>query len=435
MEQVEHMNDRIRLGIIGLGLRGDMLMKDVILEMPAFEVVALADRYPKRVERALELTRTRHPESTVEGYTDAHALLARTDLDAVFIATSWDTHIGFAIEAMELGIPVALEVGGAYDLQELWALVDTYERTRTPFMFMENCCFGRLELMTQNMVDQGVLGEIVYCAGGYMHDLREEVSTGWHSGHYRIDNYVKRNTENYPTHEVGPLAKILKINRGNRFLTLSAMASKAAGLESYLEGRTDEKYAGVKGRRFAQGDVVSTTIRCAGGELVNLRLDTTLPRYYSRGFLVQGTRGMVNEENRSVFLDDMDLTVRDHFQWDKHYNNLDQYYEQYEHPIWKSYLDEGVRQGHGGMDWLVFKAFADGLIGGGSVSVGAGSGSGADGSAWAGSGLGADSTGMPIDVYDAATWMAITALAEQSIALGGQPVYFPDFTRGKWMFE
>jgi hypothetical protein len=38
----------------------------------------------------------------------------------------------------------------------------------------------------------------------------------------------------------------------------------------------------------------------------------------------------------------------------------------------------------------------------------------------------------PLDVYDAATWSAISALSEQSIALGNHPVSFPDFTAGRW---
>ena len=40
---------------------------------------------------------------------------------------------------------------------------------------------------------------------------------------------------------------------------------------------------------------------------------------------------------------------------------------------------------------------------------------------------------MPIDVYDAAVWMSVTVLSEQSIAQGGAPVSIPDFTRGKWI--
>mgnify|MGYP001053656412 FL=1 len=39
----------------------------------------------------------------------------------------------------------------------------------------------------------------------------------------------------------------------------------------------------------------------------------------------------------------------------------------------------------------------------------------------------------PIDTYDTASWMAITALTEQSIAMGGAPVPVPDFTEGRWL--
>ena len=39
---------------------------------------------------------------------------------------------------------------------------------------------------------------------------------------------------------------------------------------------------------------------------------------------------------------------------------------------------------------------------------------------------------MRIDVYDAASYMCITALSEESIQKGGAPVMIPDFTRGKW---
>ena len=39
---------------------------------------------------------------------------------------------------------------------------------------------------------------------------------------------------------------------------------------------------------------------------------------------------------------------------------------------------------------------------------------------------------MPIDVYDACSWMVITALSEQSIKGGSIPVECPDFTRGAY---
>ena len=39
---------------------------------------------------------------------------------------------------------------------------------------------------------------------------------------------------------------------------------------------------------------------------------------------------------------------------------------------------------------------------------------------------------MPIDVYDAVAWSAITPLSEQSIAERNRTLDFPDFTEGKW---
>ena len=41
-------------------------------------------------------------------------------------------------------------------------------------------------------------------------------------------------------------------------------------------------------------------------------------------------------------------------------------------------------------------------------------------------------TAPDMDVYDAATWSAVTELSVLSIASGSQPQPFPDFTRGKW---
>ena len=154
----------------------------------------------------------------------------------------------------------------------------------------------------------------------------------------------------------------------------------------------------------AQGDVVTTIIKCARGETICLTLDTTLPRAYSRGFHVQGTKGMYMEDNKSVFLDGKDNEYD--FKWNERWNSAEEYREQYDHPVWKKYLAEGVRGGHDGMDWLVFRSFFDAAKAGAPA---------------------------PIDVYDAAAWMSISCLSEQSVAMGGAPVPIPDFTNGKWM--
>lgn len=379
------------VGIAGLGGRGFSLLKDLLIDMPNVEISAVCDDYANRAEvaQALIYERTGKKPFATRDYS---ALVERADVEAVLVVTPWETHIPYAIEAMRKKKPVGIEVGGASSIQECWDLVRTWEETQTPFFFLENCCFGRTELFVTNMVRQGIFGEIVHCAGAYAHDLRSEIAEGDQNHHYRLRHYKSRNCENYPTHELGPIAKLLDINSGNRILTVSSTASKASGMRAYTGGEA-----------FAQGDIVTTVLRCARGETILLSLDTTLPRYYSRDFTVRGTKGMYEEKTNSVFIDGVH---KDHFNWKPEWNNAEKYQGMYEHPIWQKFLADGVTGGHGGMDGLVYGAFIDCLQRG---------------------------LPMPIDVYDAAAWMAVTALSEESISLNGQSVSMPDFTNGRWL--
>ncbi|MDY2936910.1 MAG: Gfo/Idh/MocA family oxidoreductase [Fusicatenibacter sp.] len=395
----------IKIGFIGLGCRGSSLLKDVILPQKE-QVTAVCDTYPDRANLGADLVQAAgQPRPHV--YTDAMEVIRDENVTVIIIASAWESHTDLAAAAMYAKKAVAMEVGGAYTLKQCTDLVEAYEKTQTPFMFLENCCFGRREMMVLNMVRQGLLGEIVHCAGGYQHDLRKEVAYGKENRHYRLRNYLSRNCENYPTHDLGPIAKILDINHGNRMVTLTSTASKAAGLHDYIvRNKPDDEV--LKNKSFAQGDVVTTVIKCARGETIVLTLDTTLPRYYSRNFTVRGTRGMYEEVTDSVFLDQESDLAHD-FDWrDTNVNNAKSYEEQYDHPVWKQYLSEGVKGTHDGMDYLEFQTFFQALR---------------------------SNSPMPMDVYDAAAWMAVTVLSEMSIARGGAVVDIPDFTNGKWNRE
>lgn len=388
---------KINVGVIGLGSRGYSVLCGLLMGMENYRIGAVCDKYADRVEAA------KNEVESKCGYvpfdtTDYRALLEYDSLDAVLIMTSWESHIDIAIAAMEKGIPVGMEVGGAYDINDCYKLVNTERKTKTKFMFLENCCYGRYEMMVMNMVRQGLFGEIVHCDGGYMHDLREEVLLGEENRHYRLENYINRNCENYPTHELGPIAKILNINNGNRMLYLTSMSSRSAGLNDYA-ARHPEIQSKYQTQKFRQGDIVSTEIMCADGATISLTLDTTLPRPYSRNFTVHGTRGLYCENSNYIYLDS-DFGPESHWNWTPQWNNAEKYLEKYEHPIWKKFLNDGVRGGHDGMDYLVYNAFAEYVI---------------------------NDTESPIDVYDAAAWMSITPLSSRSIELGSVPVDIPDF--------
>ncbi|MEG2088252.1 MAG: Gfo/Idh/MocA family oxidoreductase [Angelakisella sp.] len=390
------------MGVIGLGARGASILSMVLIPMEGFTVTAVCDGYEDRRTAAAKLL-TDAGLPAPKQFADYHKLLDSGCVDSVYIATSWQTHSEIAIDAMLAGVAVASEIGGAFTEHECWKLVETYEATKTPFMPMENCCFGQKELMVTRMVREGLFGDVTHCSGGYLHDLRDEIGFGREKRHYRLDNYKNRNCENYPTHELGPIAVLLRLGHGNRMISLTSTSSRAAGMSAYLAANKPDDTA-LAGQRWVQGDVVNTTIKCAHGETIALTLDTTLPRYYSRGFSVHGTKALYTEDNNSLFLDGVHNQFD--FNWAPKWNNFEEYRKQYEHPIWQKFISEGIQGGHDGMDWLEFQAFRD---------------------CWQ------NKEKMPIDVYDMASWMMVSLLSEQSIAMGSSPVAFPDFTNGGWL--
>lgn len=392
---------KIKVGCIGMGQRGTVMTKTILAMFENVDVIAVCDLYEDRAIKAGELVKEK------KGYepfvtTNSEDIMKMEDVEAVLIFAAWESHIPLAISAMEHGKYVGVEVGGAYQMEDMYRIIDTYEKTKMPCMMLENCCYGRKELAVLNMVRRGVLGEIVHCSGGYHHYLCDEIAGGIENRHYRLRNYLNRNCDNYPTHELGPIAKVLNINRGNRMVALSSFSSKARGLKSYVKENA-EKYPYLLDKEFKQGDVVTTIITCADGSTIVLTLDTTLPRAYSRGFTVRGTKGAYFEDNDSVFLDSAGY---EHFEWEKHWGNGENYRKEYMHPLVEKYDEKAQTAGHDGMDYMVLAAFFEAVE---------------------------KKTDTPIDVYDLAAWMSVTVLSEESISKGGIPVNIPDFTGGKWL--
>ena len=395
------MKDFVNIGMIGISGRGSGMLRE-LLKCEGVRVPAVCDKYEDRAENGRKIVEEA-TGTTPDVYLNHKELLARDDLDAVFVATTWITHARIAIDAMRAGKHVAMEVGGAASIEECWQMVRASEETGKFCMLLENCCYDRKEMAIFNMVKQGLFGEIIHMQGGYQHDLRDEISLGRENRHGRLFNFQHRNGELYPTHQLGPISKVLEINRGNRYISVSSFATKSRGLNEWIKANKGEDYD-LADYSFNQGDIVTTVLRCANGETVVLTHDCSLPRHYSRAYRVQGTKGIYMEDGNTLFIEN--FTKHDDGNWMHPGEDFDNYLEQFEHPLWKKYQVDGVHEGHGGMDFLVLSAFAESVRLGGQP---------------------------PIDVYDAATWMAVTCLSEASIAIGGAPVPFPDFTNGMWI--
>ncbi|MGN1039911.1 MAG: Gfo/Idh/MocA family protein, partial [Candidatus Fimimonas sp.] len=288
--------EKLEIGIIGLGQRGRGLMTN-ILNINYVQITAICDIFDDRIDAASERIVGKGDPEPLK--TKDYMEVINSGVQAVIVATGWSNHVQVALACMKAGITVAMEVGGTHSIDDCWKLVDCYEQTKTPFMFLENCCYNKDEVLVTSLVRNGVLGEVVHCSGEYGHDLREEIAGGIDTHHYRLEEYKHNNCDNYPTHELGPIAKILNINRGNRFVSLVSMSSKAVGMERYVQ-KTDKYKDRLKGVKFLQGDVTTTMISCENGETICLKLDTTLPRLYDRALTVSGTEGWYNQTTQLV---------------------------------------------------------------------------------------------------------------------------------------
>ena len=399
---------KLKIGVIGLGQRGAAygmtdgsigLLGNILNNFDVL-VTALCDLHAERVEFAAEKV-IKAGQGEPLKTTDFSEVL-RSGVDAVIVSTSWASHVEVALAAMEQGIAVGIEVGGTHNLDDMRKLVQSYEKTKTPFMFLENCCYNKDELLATSLTRNGKLGEICYCHGAYCHDLRNEITVvALRQGHYRLEEYKNHNCENYPTHELGPIVKLLGITRGNKFTYLTATASKARGLNEYIDSH--QEVSVLKGTEFKQGDVVTTAIKCENGELITLKLDTTLPRLYDREITVSGTKGYYSQTLKAVILDG------DKFDHEKNVIqdalNSQNDYEEYLPEDWKTITEEQLKSGHGGMDYIMLKHFFRAVK---------------------------NKDEMPIDVYEACAMMCVTALSEQSIKNNGAPVEVPDFTDGNY---
>jgi Oxidoreductase family, NAD-binding Rossmann fold len=407
---------KLNLGFIGVGMRGQNHVEAAIMRDDC-EVIAIADPEPRMVADCLKMFKEKGikaPKVYGNGDYDYLKLLEDKTIDAIVIASPWEWHTQQAVAAMRAGKYVATEVCGGFSLDECWQLVNVHEETGTHLMFMENVCYRRDVMAVLQMVREGLFGEMVHLEGGYEHDLRgvkfndgvtaynsgvEFGEKGYSEAKWRTKHSVGRNGELYPTHGIGPVAMYANINRGNRFMYLTSMSSKSLGLHDYIvnhpKGGPNHPNAQVK---FMLGDVVTTQIKCVNGETVLLTHDTNLPRPYSLGFRVQGSKGIWMDVNEKLLLEGK---TKEH-----HWEDAEAWLKKYDHPLWKKYGEDAKTAGHGGMDFFVFHHFVESAK---------------------------RNQAPEIDVYDAATWLAITPLSEASIATGSTPQPFPDFTRGRWM--
>ncbi len=389
----------VRVGFVGVGGMGSAHVQNY-LNIEGVAIKAICDIRPAHAERAQKwVVEAGQPQPTLytKGPRDFERMCATEDLDLVMTATPWEWHVPVCLSAMKSGKHAVTEVPAAMSLEDCWALVETAEKTGKHCQMMENCCYDRIELMTLNLVRNGVLGEVLHAEAGYLHDLRGVKFSSEGEGLWRRAWSLKLNGNLYPTHGLGPVAQCMNINRGDAFDFLVSLSSPTRGLHEYAVAKFGPDSPQAK-ERFVLGDVNTSLIKTKQGKTIILIHDTNLPRPYNRINYVQGTRGLAHKWPDRIYVEGRSPK---NDEWE----DFQRFATEFEHPLWKAVASKGEGRGHGGMDYIEDYRLIQSLR-----------------------------KGEPLDqdVYDAAAWSAIVGASCQSVAGKGRPVAIPDFTRGLW---
>ena len=394
--------ETVRIGVVGLGMRGSEAVERLSY-IDGLEIVAICDKYPDRVAKAQQsLTRMQRPKakefSGEEGY---KALCESNDIDLVYTPTPWALHTPVALCAMRNGKHATTEVNAGKTIDQCWELVETSEKTKKHMMMLENCCYDFFELLTLNMVRNGLFGELIHAEGAYLHDLSKEYlfNKNAYADMWRLKENIGKNGNLYPTHGLGPIAQCMNINRGDRFdhlvsmstndFTLNNLAKEMAATDDFFKPYVDKPY---------RGNMNTTFIRTYKGKSIMIQHDVSSIRPYSRIHMLSGTKGVAQKypsPERIAF----------GHSWIKK-EELDDLYKKYSPPI-VNHIGNIAKEvgGHGGMDFIMDWRLIDCLR-----------------------------NGLPLDqnVYDAAAWSSIFHLSQQSVASKSKTIDVPDFTRGAW---
>ncbi len=404
--------DKVKLAFIGVGARGSGHVKQLSM-IEGTEVVGICDLYEDLALRSKkiseELDNSRHKNIKIYHSNENHwiKMIQEVKPDAVFISTNWENHAPMVIKAMELGSHAFVEVPMATNLDDLWNIVNTSEKTKKHCMMMENVNYGRDELMFLNMCRQGLIGDFLHAEAAYIHELRfqmEEQERG--TGSWRTYHYAKSIGNLYPTHGLGPVAQYMNLARGDdNFKSLVSFSTPAKGRKIYAKKHypNDHKWNNLE---YKNGDLNTSIIKTSLGRTIMVQWDETSPRPYSRHNLIQGTLGTLAGFPTRVALEGgVEGITKNHHSWVQG-EDLEKLYDKYDHPLFKRIGDEAQRMGgHGGMDFIMRYRIIECLR-----------------------------SGKPLDqnVYEGCFWSAVTPLSAESVLNGGAPQKFPDFTRGNW---
>jgi len=363
----------LKIGIVGArGLANIMGFRS----MDDVEVVALCD-----IDE--ELLLKQQAEHNIPKTYRVFEDMLESDIDAVVISTPMQLHVPQAIAALQAGKHVLSEVTAGVSMDELWWLIEAVEKSGKTYMMAENYCYFAENVIIREMVEQGILGDVYYGEGEYLHNIQNYLTYPNGQPSWRRYWQLGKRGAFYPTHSIGPIMQWFK---GERIAQVACFGT----------GRHVDQ-------TLRQEDTTLTMCQMESGKLARIRIDCISPRphnmtYYS----LQGTKGVVECSRFGGGVDEAKFSLNDTGNPDEMtWKSL----SEMAHLLpaqFKNATDEQRAAGHGGSDFFIAQNFVDVVHG---------------------------KMENPVDVYTACEWTAVGLLSEVSIRNGARMMDMPKFRK------
>jgi predicted dehydrogenase len=377
------MNE-IPVAIVGLGSRGLGWMKR-LQGMAGYRVVAVCDRIPALVERAVAALD--EPQG-VKRYVDYEEVLADPDVAAVELTVRCREQGALAAQALEAGKHVCSEVPAAHTIEDCWRIVRACEASGKVYLLGEQTRYWGWIDAWRSMVSSGQLGHVTLVEGQYFHYYVEKQHQDPATGRFFTPEELGGRPEAQPTwlqemppihylpHELSPLLKILD----DRVTEVVGMSTR------------EQSYAHPELR---QADMQVALMKTEKGAIMRLAASFAQPHPHTNNhwYQVVGTKGRVEwrrsaREMPKMWLAEAGMHDLAEVDWRR---------ERLDAPA------EARGSGHGDADYYVHAAFRDAVRG---------------------------LRPPDLDVYGAMDTAAPAILAAESIAQGSALLKVPDFRRG-----
>ena len=363
---------KINVGVVGACKRGASF-KNACDALEAVRVHAVCDVDAENLDAAATLF------DASEKYIDYEEMLAKSELDAVIIATPMHLHATQSILAMQCNLHVLSEVTAAVSLEECRHLVQACSQSRGIYMMAENANFMKPNVMVRELVRQGLFGTPYYAEAEYLHELKKlNEQTPWRR---RWQTGIDGVT--YGTHSLGP---VLQWMPGERVTEVCCSGS-------------GHHHRDAKGNVYENQDSCVMLCRMASGGLVKIRVDmlSDRPQWLNNFYQLQGTDGCyesaraASEKNR-IWLRAKDPNCES-------WMNLEELENEFLPATWKQSREIAEASGHGGSDYFAMVDFAGAVAGSHPPAIG---------------------------IHEAMDMTLPGLISQQSIAEGGQWLAVPD---------